>query len=84
MTLVETVRQKRDAGLTIFDQEFIEWRGGRRSVHRFSIAFRTVTVTRMAELVAAAGFRIAAVLGDYRGRAWSPDAGVWVIIGRRA
>lgn len=84
VTLVETVRQKRDAGLTIFDQEFIEWRGWRRSVHRFSIAFRTVAVRRMAELVEAAGFRIDAVLGGYGGQAWSPDAGVWVIIARRA
>ena len=83
LTLVESVRQKPQAGLTIFDQEFIEWRERRRTVHRFSLAFRTVTVPQMAERLEAAGFRVDAVLGDYRGEAWSPDAGVWLIIARR-
>ena len=84
VTLIESVRQVRRRGLTVFDQEFIEWRAGRRTLHRFSIAFRTVTVPQVAVKLEAAGFRVDAVLGDYRGAEWSPDAEVWVIIARRA
>lgn len=84
VTLIESVRQVRRRALTVFDQEFVEWRAGRRRVHRFSIAFRSVTVPQMTARLEAAGFRIDAVLGDYRGAEWSPAAEVWVIIARRA
>ncbi len=83
VTLIESVRQVRPQELTVFDQEFIEWRGSRRRVHRFSIAFRTLTVPRMASRLERAGFTVDAVLGDYRGAEWSPDAQVWVIVARR-
>ena len=83
LTLVETVRQDEDRGLTIFDQEFVERIGRRRQTRRFSIAFRTLTVSQMAGRLERAGFKIDSVLGDYRGRAWSPDADVWVILARR-
>ncbi len=83
VALIESVRQVRRRGLTIFDQEYVEWRGSRRTVHRFSIAFRTVTVPRMVDRLERAGFTVDAVLGDYRGAEWSPDAEVWVIIARR-
>jgi hypothetical protein len=83
LTLVETVRQDEDRGLTIFDQEFVERIGRRRQTRRFSIAFRTLTVSQMAGRLERAGFRIDSVLGDYRGREWSPDADVWVILARR-
>lgn len=83
VTLIESVRQVREHGLTVFDEEFVVWRGGRRSAHRFSLAFRTVTVPQVAERLERAGFRIDAVLGDYAGEEWSPDAAVWVIIARR-
>ena len=83
VTLIESVRQVPRRGLTVFDQEFIEWRDSRRRVHRFSIAFRTVTVPRLASRLKRAGFTVDAVLGDYRGAEWSPDADVWVIIARR-
>lgn len=83
VTLIESVRQVRGDGLTVFDQEFVEWFGPRRRVHRFSIAFRTVTVPRMADHLERAGFTVDAVLGDYQGAEWSPDAEVWVIIARR-
>ena len=79
VTLIESVRQVRRDALTVFDQEFVEWLGSRRRVHRFSIAFRTVTVPRMAEHLDRAGFTVDAVLGDYQGAEWS----VWVIIARR-
>ena len=82
-TLIESVRQVREHGLTIFDQEFLVWRGRQRTVHRFSLAFRTVTVPQVVERVEHAGFRVDAVLGDYAGEEWSTDADVWVIVARR-
>ncbi len=83
VTLIESVRQVREHGLTVFDQEFLAWRGGRRTVHRFSLAFRTITVPQVAERLEAAGFRVDAVLGDYAGEEWSPAADAWVVIARR-
>ena len=83
VTLIESVRQVRSDGLTVFDQEFVESLATRRRVHRFSIAFRTVTVPQMANHLERAGFTVDAVLGDYQGAEWSPDAAVWVIIARR-
>ena len=84
VTLIESVRQVREHGLTVFEQEFLEWRGRSRTVHRFSLAFRTVTVPQVAERLERAGFRVDAVLGDYAGEEWLPDADVWVIIARRS
>ena len=83
VTLIESVRQDRRRSLTVFDQEFVERRGRRRTSHRFSLVFRTVTVPQMVARLERAGFRVDAVLGDYRGAAWSPDAEVWVIVARR-
>ena len=83
VTLIESVRQAPRRGLTIFDQEFVEMRRGRRTVHAVSIAFRTLTVPRMVERIEGAGFAVDAVLGGYREEAWSPDAAVWVIVARR-
>ena len=84
VTLIESVRQDRPRSLTVFDQEFVERRGRRRTSHRFSLAFRTLTVPQMVVRLEGAGFAVDAVLGDYRGAAWSPDAEVWVIVARRA
>jgi len=67
--LVESVRQDRRRKLTIFDQEYIQTRGHRTTRHRFSLVFRTLSLPQIAARVERAGFRIAAVLGDYRGRA---------------
>jgi len=83
VTLVETVRQDRARRLTIFDQEFTERRGGRRSVHRFSLSFRTLSVPDMARRLHKAGFEVTALLGDYRGGPWDPRADVWVILARK-
>ncbi|MCC7010882.1 MAG: class I SAM-dependent methyltransferase [Acidobacteria bacterium] len=83
VTLVETVRQDRRRGLTIFDEEFIERRGRRKLVRVFSLTFRTVSVQQIAARLSAAGFRVEAVLGDYRGRAWTPDAEAWVILAKK-
>ena len=82
VTLVETVRQDRERGLTIFDQEFSERRGGRKRVHRFALSFRTLSVPQMARRLEKAGFEITALLGDYRGGPWDARADVWVILAR--
>ena len=83
VTLIESVRQAPEHGLTVFDQEFVELREGRRTAHRFSLAFRTLTVPQVTARLERAGFRIDAVLGDHAGEDWSPDADVWVIVARR-
>jgi SAM-dependent methyltransferase len=83
VTLTESVRQDRRKRLTIFDQEYQERRNGRRTVHRFSLTFRTVSVPQMRRRLEAAGFRVDAVLGDYDGGPWDPRADVWVVIARR-
>lgn len=80
LTLVESVRQDRRRRLTIFDQEYIERRGARRRTHRFSLTFRTLSVRQVTRRLEQAGFRIQAVLGDYRGGPWDERADVWVII----
>jgi len=82
VTLVETVRQDRERGLTIFDQEFSERRGGKKRVHRFALSFRTLSVPQMSRRLEKAGFEITALLGDYQGGPWDPRADVWVILAR--
>jgi ubiquinone/menaquinone biosynthesis C-methylase UbiE len=83
LTLVESVRQDRKRRLTIFDQQYIERRGRERRVHTFSLTFRTLSVPQMTRRLDSAGFRVAAVLGDYRGGPWDPRADVWVILAER-
>jgi ubiquinone/menaquinone biosynthesis C-methylase UbiE len=79
-TLVESVRQDRRKGLTIFDQQFVERRGGARHVKNFSLIFRTLSVRQMVSRLERAGFRVDAVLGDYDGKSWDPRADVWLIL----
>ncbi len=83
ITLVESVRQDRSRGLTIFEQEYIERRGGAVDSKRFELAFRTVSVPQMLRRVERAGFRVQAVLGDYDGAPWDPRADVWLIVAER-
>jgi ubiquinone/menaquinone biosynthesis C-methylase UbiE len=80
LTLVESVRQDRRRNLTFFDQEYIVLRNRKRQVHRFSLAFRTLSVTQMVGRLERAGFGIRAVLGDYQGRPWDERADVWLIL----
>jgi ubiquinone/menaquinone biosynthesis C-methylase UbiE len=83
LTLVESVRQDRRRKLTIFDQEYIERRAGRQTIHRFALTFRTLSVPQMARRVEAAGFQIQAILGDYQGGPWDERADVWIILARK-
>ena len=82
VTLVETVRQDRARRRTIFDQEFTERRGRQQRVHRFSLAFRTLSVPQMIRRLEKAGFEISALLGDYRGGPWDVRAEVWIILAK--
>jgi ubiquinone/menaquinone biosynthesis C-methylase UbiE len=83
ITLTESVRQDRAKKLTLFDQEFIEQRGRRRTSRRFSLVFRTLTVPQMTKRLEDAGFRVTAVLGDYDGEPWDPRADVWLILAEK-
>jgi SAM-dependent methyltransferase len=83
VTLVESVRQDREKGLTIFDQEFIERRGRASRRHTFALTFRTLSVPQMTRRLAAAGFAVEALLGDYQGGPWDPRADVWIILARK-
>ena len=83
LTLIESVRQDRRRRLTIFDQEYVERRGAERRTHRFSLTFRTLSVRQMARRLEHAGFRVDAVLGDYKGGPWDERADVWMILAAR-
>jgi ubiquinone/menaquinone biosynthesis C-methylase UbiE len=84
LTLIESVRQDRRRRLTLFAQRYVERRGTRQTEHRFELAFRTLSVPDMVRRLERAQFRVEAVLGDYRGRAWDERADVWIILARRA
>ena len=83
VTLIESVRQDRARGLTIFDQEYQERRGRKKAVHRFSLTFRTITIPQMRRRLEQAGFRVDALLGDYQGGPLDLRADVWIILARR-
>jgi ubiquinone/menaquinone biosynthesis C-methylase UbiE len=88
VTLVESVRQDRRRGLTIFDETFIErpaGPGGRilASTRRFSLTFRTLPVAETRRRLIRAGFAIEGMHGGYRGEPWTPRSETWVIAARR-
>ena len=83
IVLVESVRQDRRRGLTMFDEEFRVGRGRTAREHRFTLTFRTVPMPEMVERVSAAGLTIESVYGSYRGGAWTPESAVWMIQARR-
>jgi SAM-dependent methyltransferase len=83
LTLRETVHQDRARRLTTFDQEYVERRGRQKRVHRFSLTFRTLSVPQIRRRVEKAGLRVRAVLGDYQGGPWHPDADVWILLAER-
>jgi SAM-dependent methyltransferase len=83
LTLIESVRQDRRRHLTTFEQRYVERRAGRTREHRFELTFRTVSVPRMRNTLARAGFEVTAVLGDYNGRPWDARADVWIILAEK-
>jgi ubiquinone/menaquinone biosynthesis C-methylase UbiE len=83
ITLVESVRQDRDRGLTIFDQQYVERRGLQTSTRKFSLVFRTISIRQMTRRLEHAGFCVRAVLGDYNGAPWDSRADVWLILAQK-
>ncbi len=83
LTLVESVRQDRRRGLTIFDQEFIERRSRTTTRRRFSLAFRTLSVPQMARRLERAGLSVTARLGSYDGDTWTRDSETWILMAER-
>ena len=83
LTLVESVQQDRRRGVTTFEQEYIERRGRRETRHRFALTFRTLTLAQMSKRLERAGFRVEAVLGDYRGQPWDERSDVWIILAKK-
>lgn len=83
ITLIESVRQDRGRGVTMFEQEFIETRGRATRRRAFTLTFRTLTVPQMLRRLAAAGFRAEALLGDYDGGPLGLDAEAWIVVARR-
>jgi ubiquinone/menaquinone biosynthesis C-methylase UbiE len=83
LTLIESVRQDRVRRLTTFEQRYVERRKGRSTEHRFELTFRTVSVERMINRLARAGFAVDRILGDYRGGPWDERADVWIILAKK-
>jgi ubiquinone/menaquinone biosynthesis C-methylase UbiE len=83
LTLIESVRQDPKRHLTTFEQKYVERRGSRTREHRFDLTFRTLSVRQMTRQLERAGFRVDAVLGDYRGRPWDDRADVWIIMAKK-
>jgi SAM-dependent methyltransferase len=83
LTLVESVRQDRRRGLTLFEQEFVETRGGKTRSQRFTLAFRTLSVAQMARRLTRAGFNVTARLGSYDGDPWTKESDSWIVIAER-
>ena len=83
ITLVESVRQDRTKGLTLFEQEFVERRGATTSSRRFTLAFRTLSVAQMAGRLARAGLRVTARLGSYDGDPWTKASDTWLLVAER-
>jgi hypothetical protein len=83
VTLVETVRQDRGRGLTVFDEEFLVRRGRVEERRTFSLVFRTLDVAAVLNRLAAAGLAAETVLGDYRGGPLSERSDAWLILARK-
>jgi ubiquinone/menaquinone biosynthesis C-methylase UbiE len=83
LTLIESVTQQPRRRMTIFEQRYVERRGRAVREHTFQLAFRTLSVPAMTRRLERAGFRMRAVLGDYRGRAWDERADVWILLAEK-
>src|SRR5688572_10534287 len=83
LTLVESVRQDRRKGLTIFDEQYVVRRGRTARAHRFQLTFRTLTMEQTLARIERAGFRVEKVCGTYTGDTWHPGADVWVVLAKR-
>jgi SAM-dependent methyltransferase len=83
VSLVESVRQDRRRGLTLFEQTFVETRGREKRSQQFTLAFRTLSVAQMAGRLTRAGLKVTARLGSYDGDPWTKDSDTWILIAER-
>lgn len=83
LTLVESVRQDRRKGLTVFEQEYVESRARGKRSQRFTLAFRTISIAQMASRLERAGLKVRAKLGSYDGDPWTKDSDTWIVIAER-
>ncbi len=90
VTLIESVRQDRRRGVTIFDETFVERsnaRPGRRSTpaitRRFSLTFRTLSPSVTRRRLVRAGFRVEGIFGGYRSEPWTRNSETWLIVARK-
>ena len=89
VTLVESVRQDKRRGLTIFDETFVERPGGTNGrrvkpvTRRFSLTFRTLPLAETRRRFVRAGFTIDVIFGGYRGQKWTPRSETWLIVARK-
>lgn len=83
VTLVESVRQDRARGLTLFEQQFVERRGHDRTTRQFRLTFRTLSMRQMGNRLERAGLTVSARLGSYDGDPWHPGADSWILIAER-
>ena len=83
LTLVESVKQDRRRGLTIFTEQFVLRRGTSVQRHAFTLTFRTLPMARVLERLDRGGFDVEQVCGGYGGEVWHPEAQTWLILARK-
>jgi SAM-dependent methyltransferase len=83
VTLVESVRQDRRRGVTIFQEEFTSTDGRRTSHRRFDLTFRTVAVADVLARLTRAGLEPLSVSGDYKAGPCTASSETWLIVARR-
>lgn len=83
LTLVESVRQDRRKGLTVFEQEYVESRAGGKRSQRFTLSFRTLSVAQMASRLERAGLKVRARLGSYDGDPWTKESDTWIVVAEK-
>jgi ubiquinone/menaquinone biosynthesis C-methylase UbiE len=83
VTLTESVRQHPRRGVTIFDDEFVETRGGKVERRRFRLTFRTIPLDHLRARLEAAGLGVVARYGDYRRGPLGPAADAWLVLARK-
>jgi ubiquinone/menaquinone biosynthesis C-methylase UbiE len=83
ITLVESVRQDRRRGVTVFDDTFVDRRGARVVRRRFTLTFRTLELPAFLRRLGRAGLAPEAVFGGYRGGAWTPESDAWIVLARK-
>lgn len=83
LTLIESVKQDRKRGLTMFTEQFVLRRGRRVEQHAFTLTFRTLPMAQVLARLERTGFEVDQVCGGYGGEVWHPEAETWLILARK-